>query len=92
MDKSQDHIDKIQPFLEHVIDEKNDYQEIVVHEAVEAMGNLNHQNTLSLLKKYEDQNQTTTMLYETCFLAKELIAWKSQTQNGMTEGLDMKKL
>jgi hypothetical protein len=32
------------------------------------------------------------MLYETCFLAKELIAWKTNTQNGKTEGMDLKKL
>ena len=32
------------------------------------------------------------MLYETCFLAKELIAWKSATQNGKSEELDLKKL
>lgn len=75
-----------------MIDEKNGYQEIVVHEAVEAMGNLNQENSISLLKRYEDENKTTTMLYETCFLAKENILWKNATQDGKTEGLDMKKL
>jgi hypothetical protein len=46
MNKSEEHVQEIQKFLEHVIDEKNGYEEIVVHEAVEAMGNLSHENTL----------------------------------------------
>ena len=54
MDKSEDHINKIQTFLEHVIDEKNGYEEIVLHEAVEALGNLSNKNTLKLIEKYED--------------------------------------
>ena len=41
MDRSKEHVDKIQAFLEDVIDEKNGYEEIVVHEAVEALGNMN---------------------------------------------------
>jgi uncharacterized protein YlzI (FlbEa/FlbD family) len=40
MDKTPEHISKIQEFLETVIDEKNGYKEIVVHEAVEALGNM----------------------------------------------------
>jgi hypothetical protein len=62
-----------------VIDEKNNYEEIIVHEAVEAMGNLNQENSLQLLKRYEDEDKTTNMLYETCFLAKEMMAWKTST-------------
>jgi hypothetical protein len=41
MDYSTEHIEKIQKFLEIIIDEKNGFREIVVHEAVEAMGNMN---------------------------------------------------
>ena len=90
MDRSEEHIAKIQEFLEHVIDEKNGYAEIVVHEAVEGLGNMSQEKTLDLLKKYEDHK--STMLYETCFLAKELISWKKATENGKTEGIDFKKL
>lgn len=75
-----------------MIDEKNGYAEIVVHEAVEAMGNMNQENTLQLLVRYEDQKETTSMLYETCFLAKELIEWNKATESGKSEGLDFKRL
>ena len=40
--------------MEDVIDEKNGHEEIVVHEAVEALGNMSQEKTLELLKKYED--------------------------------------
>mmetsp|Transcript_4427 Transcript_4427/g.7537 ORF Transcript_4427/g.7537 Transcript_4427/m.7537 type:complete len:112 (+) Transcript_4427:25-360(+) len=40
MNKSEEHVKRIQQFLEHVVDEKSGYPEIVVHEAVEALGNL----------------------------------------------------
>ena len=56
------------------------------------MGNLGEENTLELLKKYEDENKTTTMLYETCFLAKELIEWNKSTDAGKSEGVDVKQL
>ena len=71
-----------------MIDDKNNFEEIVKHEAVEAMGNLAEQNTLDLIKKFEDEDKTSTMLYETCFLARENINWKNATQNGKTENLD----
>ena len=32
------------------------------------------------------------MLYETCFLARELINWNKQTNNGKTENIDFKRL
>ena len=54
MDKSEEHIKKIQTFLEDVIDEKNGNEEIVLHEAVEALANMSQDNTLELIKKYED--------------------------------------
>lgn len=56
------------------------------------MGNLAEENTLTLLKKYEDQDRTSSMLWETCFLAKELINWKTRTDNGKVENLDFKQL
>ena len=54
------------------------------------MGNLAEENTLNLLKKYEDEKKTSTMVYETCFLARELINWKKNTDNGKSENLDFK--
>ena len=41
MNRSDEHIKIIHKFLEEVIDEKNEYREIIVHEAVEALGNMN---------------------------------------------------
>lgn len=32
------------------------------------------------------------MLYETCFLTKNLVEWKKATDNGRSEGLDLTKL
>lgn len=88
MDKSPAHVEKIQNFLEKVIDE--DHTKIVLHEAVEALGNLNSENTLKLLKKFE--NEPSEILYETCFLTIKLIEWKKETNNGQTEGLNLSKL
>ena len=92
MNKTDEHVKRIQTFLEYVIDDKNNYEEIVVHEAVEAMGNLAEENTLSLIQKYENENKTSSMLYETCFLARELINWKKNTDNGKSENLDFSSL
>ena len=83
----------IQEFLETVIDENNGYKEIVVHEAVEALGNLSQEKSVQLLEKYSNSNhKNSVMLYETCFLAIELIKWKEQTNNGEKEKLDFKQL
>jgi len=49
MNRSEEHNKVIQPFLEFIIDEKNGYPEIVVHEAVEALGNLSQDRTEELL-------------------------------------------
>lgn len=47
---------------------------------------------MNLLKRFEDENKTSTMLYETCFLARELLRWNDATNKGETENLDFKKL
>ncbi|CDW84373.1 deoxyhypusine hydroxylase [Stylonychia lemnae] len=88
MDKSPEHIEKIQNFLEKVLDE--DHPKIVLHEAVEALGNINSENTLKLLKRFE--NETSEILYETCFLTIKLVEWREKTENGKTEGLNLSKL
>lgn len=79
--------------MEDIIDEKNQYEEIVVHEAVEALGNMDDQNTIQLLEKYENTNhKNSQMLYETCFLANTLLKWRVETENGKKEGLDFTRL
>lgn len=92
MDKSPAHVQKIQAFLETVIAEGAGYEDIVVHEAVEALGNLSQDETLKLIQRFEDPSTTCAMVYETCFLAKELIKWNKETDHGATERVDLKKL
>ena len=53
---------------------------------------MSQEHTLNLLKTYEDQDKTSTMVWETCFLAKELIRWNNETQKGKTEDLDFSRL
>ena len=91
MDKTPEHIEKIQAFLERVV-ESGDAQ-IVVHEAVEALGNLNSENTVRLIERYKDSNQDiSAMVVETCELAQDLIRWNKDTNMGASEGIDLKKL
>lgn len=88
MDKSPAHVEKIEKFLQRILDE--DHPKIVLHEAVEALGNINSENTLLLLKRFE--NEPSEILYETCFLTIKLIEWRNDTENGKTEGLNLAKL
>jgi len=67
--------------------------QIVVHEAVEALGNLNSENIGRLIEQYRDSNQDISeMVVETCELAQDLINWNKSTNMGETEGIDLKKL
>lgn len=88
MDKSPEHIERIHSFFESILDK--DYKKIVLHEAVEALGNLSNEKTLQLVEKFSDEKEG--ILYETCFLTKRLIDWKLATENGKTEGIDLTKL
>jgi len=92
MNKTEAHVAKIQQFLEMVIEEKNGYQDIVVHEAVEALGNLSNEVTLDLIKRFDDPEKTNVMVFETCFLAKELINWNKVTNHGQSENINFKEL
>ena len=67
-----------------------DYSKFVLHEVVESMANLNCENTFKLLERFRDEKDE--ILYESCYLAKRLIEWKKDTENGKTEGLDLTKL
>ena len=65
MDNSEEHVNKIQTFLESVVE--GDYAHIIVHEAVEALGNLNNANTLILLEKYRGSGKPIAdIVEETC--------------------------
>ena len=91
MDKSPEHIAKIQKFLENIVE--GDYAQIIVHEAVEALGNLDDGNTVTLLNRYRNSDkEISEMVVETCELAQDLIKWNQETDHGKTENLDMTKL
>ena len=79
---------KIIEFLEMLID--GDYPQIVIHEAVEALANMNNYDSLKLLKKFEaDDSPHTEMVRETVELARDLILWNQETDKGAKEGIDL---
>ena len=91
MDNSPDHIAKITAFLETIME--GDYPQIVVHEAVEALGNMSCENTVRLIEQYRNsERDISAMVIETCELAQDLITWNTETNLGETEGLNLKKL
>jgi len=88
MNKTEEHIKKIEAFFEDIL--TKDYPPIVHHEAVEALGNISHENTFKLLERFTQERDG--ILYETCFLTKKLIEWRADTDNGKLEGIDLTKL
>ena len=92
MNRSEEHVKRMQPFLEAVVDPQAGFPEIVVHEAVEALGNLSHENTEKLLTQNDVGHAANVMVEETCFLVKGLMKWKQDTKNGETEGLKFSDL
>lgn len=82
---------KIQAFLETIVE--GNYPQIVVHEAVEALGNMGEENTVRLIEQYRNNNsEISAMVIETCELAQDLIKWNKETNFGASENLDLKKL
>ena len=91
MNNTPEHVEKITNFLEHLID--GDYPQIVIHEAVEALGNMNNYDSLALLKKFEAEDSPhTEMVRETVELARDLIKWNKDTNRGQTEGINFAKM
>ena len=63
-----------------------------MHEAVEALGNLNDSNTNALLDKYRGSGKPIAeMVEETCEVSLALLKWNIDTEKGRTEGLDLSK-
>ena len=92
MNNTPEHISKIVEFLEMLIDDVNQPQ-IVIHEAVEALGNMNNYDSLKLLKKFESADSPhTEMVRETVELARDLIKWNQETDRGRTEGINLAKM
>ena len=67
----------------------------MIHEAAEALGNLNETNSLWLLQKFENRDKGivwSPMVRETCELARDLITWNKKTDFGKSEQLDLQSL
>ena len=88
MNKSPEHVTKLKSFFERIL--KEDYPKIVLHEAVEAYGNLDTEIALKLLERFSSEKDG--ILYETCFLTKKLVDWKKTSDNGKLECLNLSKL
>ena len=88
MNNSPEHAAKIQDFLALVVE--GNYPAIVTHEAVEALGNMNSENTERLIEKYRNEHsEIADMVNETCEVAKALVKWNKETNMGEDEGIDM---
>ena len=91
MDNSPEHVAKITTFLEAIME--GGYPQIVVHEAVEALGNMSCENTVRMIEQYRNSgSEISAMVIETCELTQDLIKWNKETNNGEREGIDLKKL
>lgn len=90
MNTRKENCDIIEPFLQKVLEERK-HSSIVIHETVEALGNLSPDNTREILAKF-DEEKDDMIVKETCELALDLTNWKQATRDGETEGLDLNKL
>ncbi len=91
MDKSPEHVKKMTPFLETILLRGLEGKEdnIVVHEAAEALGHLGSEETRELLSKFD--NYKESIVYETCKLSDDLLQWNTATNHGETEKLPKSK-
>ena len=64
MNNTPENVDKITGFFERILVE--DHTKIVLHEAVEALGNINNDKALQLIELFKDEKDG--ILFETCFL------------------------
>jgi hypothetical protein len=71
MDKSPEHNKKIHAFLDDVL--AKDYPKIVLHEAIEALGNISQESALKMFDSFSSDKDD--IVYETCYLTKRLYEW-----------------
>jgi len=90
MNTSKENIEIIEPFLKNIVWERKQ-SSIVIHEAVEALGNISEDNLWDVLAQF-DEEVDDTIVKETCELALDLIKWRTETQDGKNEGIDLKAL
>ena len=91
MDATEENKIEIQRFLySEIFDNPKKYNPIVLHEAAEALGNLDFKNNIELLEKFLDYEDD--IIKETCEIAVANIKWMETTNKGQTEGLDKSTL
>lgn len=84
---SEENKEEIQSFLyKEVFEDPKKYNSIVLHEAAEALGNINSDNNVKLLEQF--LNYGDDIIRETCEISVENLKWMVNTNNGETEGLD----
>lgn len=89
MGDTPENVALIQPFLEKILTERT-HSEFVMHEVIQALQNINVENTFRFLEQFQDKKRT--LEYETSYLTKRLLDWKAATECGKSEGLDVEKL
>lgn len=82
---------EIEDFLnKEVFEDPKKYASIVLHEAAEALGNINSDNNITLLERF--LNYEDDIIKETCEISVDNLNWMKNTENGKTEGLDKLEL
>lgn len=78
---------EIESFLyKEVFEDPKKYSSIVLHEAAEALGNINSDNNKQLLEKFLDYEDD--IIKETCEISVRNLEWLKSTDEGKTEGLN----
>ena len=86
MTSTEENKKEIQTFLtKEVFEDPYKYNPIVLHEAAEALGNINFEFNKTLLNKFIDS--PLEIIKETCEISIENLNWMNLTKNGETEGL-----
>jgi len=86
MTSTEENKAEIQSFLtKEVFEDPNKYTPIVLHEAAEALGNINFEQNKTLLEKFI--NSPLDIIKETCEISIANLDWMIKTKNGESEGL-----
>lgn len=82
---------EIEDFLnKEVFENPKKYNPIVLHEAAEALGNIDSAYNIKLLERF--LNYEDDIIKETCEISVENLNWMLKTNHGETEGLDKNRL
>lgn len=82
---------EIEDFLyKEIFENPKKYNPIVLHEAAEALGNIDSSHNIKLLEKF--LNYEDDIIKETCEISVENLNWMMKTDHGASEGLSKEKL